>query len=229
MCMNNFFLSVFTSSPLPRPQDAVVEGGVLLLPLSTVLFFILFFYLLYLHNPRCGYTRYGHCHHLSVECLALAPTGKSCPPLCQEMQEAFRPEHMRQEAECARVDFPCFSLKQDLRNGKMMTMTLYPPQRGFLHCSTGTASATLIFLTFCLAMTLELSNFQKCGIALLSCKLLQNFKMAFKIKWCFNLYASIHNTSTAYNDGKIKIIGGYKDGKIKTKICLFLRRRKSRR
>jgi len=39
MCMNNFFLSVFTSSPLPRPQDAVVEGGVLLLPLSTVLFF----------------------------------------------------------------------------------------------------------------------------------------------------------------------------------------------
>ena len=61
--MNNFFLSVFTSSPLPRPQslplgkaewDAVVEGGVLLLPLSTALFFILFFYLLYLHNPRCG-------------------------------------------------------------------------------------------------------------------------------------------------------------------------------
>jgi len=39
MCMNNFFLSVFTFLPLPRPQDAVVEGGVLLLPLSTVLFF----------------------------------------------------------------------------------------------------------------------------------------------------------------------------------------------
>jgi len=37
--MNNFFLSVFTSSPLPRPQDVVVEGGVLLLPLSTALFF----------------------------------------------------------------------------------------------------------------------------------------------------------------------------------------------
>jgi len=34
----------------------------------------------------------GHCHHLSVECLAIAPTGKSYPPLCQEMQEAFRPE-----------------------------------------------------------------------------------------------------------------------------------------
>jgi len=39
MHMNNFFLSVFTSSPLLRPQDAVVEGGVLLLPLSTALFF----------------------------------------------------------------------------------------------------------------------------------------------------------------------------------------------
>ena len=39
MRMNNFFLSVFTSPPLPRPQDAVVEGGVLLLPLSTALFF----------------------------------------------------------------------------------------------------------------------------------------------------------------------------------------------
>ena len=29
------------------------------------------------------------------------------------MQDAFRPEHMRQEAECARVDFPCPSLEQD--------------------------------------------------------------------------------------------------------------------
>jgi len=84
----------------------------------------------------------GHCHHLSVECLALAPTGKSYPPLRQEMQEAFRPEHMRQEAECARVDFPCLSLKQDLKDGKMMTMTIYSPQRGFLYCSTGAASAT---------------------------------------------------------------------------------------
>jgi len=65
----------------------------------------------------------GHCHHLSVECLALVPTGKSRPPLHQEMQEAFRPEHMRQEAECARVDFPCPSLEQDLKDGKMMTMT----------------------------------------------------------------------------------------------------------
>jgi len=34
----------------------------------------------------------GHCHHLSVECLAITPTGKSYPPLRQEMQEAFRPE-----------------------------------------------------------------------------------------------------------------------------------------
>ena len=37
----------------------------------------------------------GHCHHLSVECLTLAPTGKSYPPLRQEMQEAFRPERDR--------------------------------------------------------------------------------------------------------------------------------------
>ena len=70
------------------------------------------------------FTRYGHCYHLSVECLALAPTGKSYPPLRQEMQDAFRPEHMRQEAECARVDFPCSSSEQDLRKGKMMTMTI---------------------------------------------------------------------------------------------------------
>jgi len=40
----------------------------------------------------------GHCHHLSVECLAIAPTGKSYPPLCQEMQEAFRPERDRGKA-----------------------------------------------------------------------------------------------------------------------------------
>jgi len=39
-----------------------------------------------------------NCHHLSVECLAIAPTGKSCPPLRQEMQEAFRPEQDRGEA-----------------------------------------------------------------------------------------------------------------------------------
>jgi len=40
----------------------------------------------------------GHCHHLSVECLAIAPTGKSYPILRQEMQEAFRPEQDRGEA-----------------------------------------------------------------------------------------------------------------------------------
>jgi len=121
-------------------------------------FFISFTYII----PAVVYTS-GHCHHLSVECLALAPTGKSYPPLRQEMQEAFRPEHMRQEAECARVDFPCPSLEQDLRKGKMMTMTIYSPQRVFLYCSTGwQASATF---TFCLAMTLKLSNFQKRGIA----------------------------------------------------------------
>jgi len=145
MRMNNFFLSVFTSSPLPRPQDAVVEGGVLLLPLSTVLFFRLG------TRPRlvrgwaekitpCDYflpnTRMWSSArfyrkterkklfipstlHSGVFCIValakpvlllylLAPTGKSYPPLRQEMQDAFRPEHMRQEAECARVDFPCF-------------------------------------------------------------------------------------------------------------------------
>ena len=106
------------------------------------LFFISSTYII----PAVVYTS-GHCHHLSVECLALAPTGKSYQPLRQEMQDAFRPEHMRQEAECARVDFPCSSLEQDLKDGKMMTMTLYPPQRGFLYRSTGTASATF---TFCL-------------------------------------------------------------------------------
>jgi len=40
----------------------------------------------------------GHCHHLSVEWLAIAPTGKSYPPLRQEMQEAFRPEQDRGKA-----------------------------------------------------------------------------------------------------------------------------------
>jgi len=54
----------------------------------------------------------------------------------------FAPSTLRQEAECARVDFPCSSLEQDLRKGKMMTMTIYPPQRDFLYCSTGAASAT---------------------------------------------------------------------------------------
>ena len=92
------------------------------------------------------YTRYGHCHHLSVECLALVPTGKSYPPLRQEMQDAFRPEHMRQEAECARVDFPCPSSEQDLRKGKMMTMTLYPPQRGF--CIVALAGKPVLLLYY---------------------------------------------------------------------------------
>jgi len=58
------------------------------------------------------------------------------------MQEAFRPEHMRQEAECARVDFPCSSPEQDLRKGKMMTMTLYPPQRYF--CIVALAQPVLL-------------------------------------------------------------------------------------
>jgi len=52
-----------------------------------------------------------------------------------------------------------------------MTMTIYPPQRGFLHCSTGAASATF---TFCFTMTLELSNFQKWGIT--------DWKMALSTK-----------------------------------------------
>jgi len=104
-------------------------------------FLFYFFYLLYPITPAVVFTS-GHCHHLSVECLAITPTGKSYPPLRQEMQDAFRPEHMRQEAECARVDFPCSSLEQDLRKGKMMTMTYTPSTARFLHCSTGAASAT---------------------------------------------------------------------------------------
>ena len=91
------------------------------------LFFISFTYII----PAVVFTCYGHCHHLSVECLAIAPTGKSYQPLRQEMQDAFRPEHMRHDAECARVDFPCFSLEQDLRKGKMMTMTYTPSTAGF--------------------------------------------------------------------------------------------------
>ena len=105
-------------------------------------FSFLFFYFLYLHNTRCGFYPLVIVIIFPSNVLQFAPTGKSYPPLCQEMQGAFRPEHMRHDAECARVDFPCPSLEQDLRDGKMMTMTLYPPQRGFLHCSTGTASAT---------------------------------------------------------------------------------------
>ena len=107
-------------------------------------FLLFIFYLLYQTTHAVVYTCFGHCHHLSVECLALEPTGKSYPPLRQEMQEAFRPEHMRHDAECARVDFPCSSLEQDLRKGKMMTMTYTPSTARFLHCSTGTASATSI-------------------------------------------------------------------------------------
>jgi len=105
-------------------------------------FSFLFFYFLYLHNTRCGLCLPVIVIIFPSNGLQFAPTGKSYPPLRQEMQDAFRPEHMRQEAECARVDFPCSSPEQDLRKGKMMTMTLYPPQRGFLHCSTGAASAT---------------------------------------------------------------------------------------
>jgi len=61
--------------------------------------FFLFFFLFFISStyiiPAVVFTRYGHCHHLSVECLAIAPTGKSYPPLRQEMQEAFRPEQDR--------------------------------------------------------------------------------------------------------------------------------------
>jgi len=105
----------------------------------------------------------GHCHHLSVEWLALAPTGKSYPPLRQEMQEAFRPEHMRQEAECARVDFPCSYFWARPEERKDDDNDPLPSTAGFLYCSTGwQASATF---TFCLVMTLKLYNFQKWGIA----------------------------------------------------------------
>jgi len=82
-------------------------------------------------NNRCIYNHPVIVIIFPSNVLRFIPTGKSYPPLRQEMQEAFRPEHMRQEAECARVDFPCPSSEQDLRKGKMMTMTLYPPQRGF--------------------------------------------------------------------------------------------------
>jgi len=61
---------------------------------SSFYFFISFTYI----THAVVFTCYGHCHHLSVECLALAPTGKSYPPLRQEMQDAFRPEQDRGEA-----------------------------------------------------------------------------------------------------------------------------------
>jgi len=57
---------------------------------SDFFLFFIFFSSTYI-IPAVAFTS-GHCHHLSVECLALAPTGKSYPPLRQEMQEAFRPE-----------------------------------------------------------------------------------------------------------------------------------------
>jgi len=105
-------------------------------------FSFLFFYLLYLHNPCCGLCLPVIVIIFPSNVLRLIPTGKSYPPLSQEMQDAFRPEHMRQEAECARVDFPCSSLEQDLRKGKMMTMTLYPPQRSF--CIVALAQPVLL-------------------------------------------------------------------------------------
>ena len=109
-----------------------------------IFFFFFIFYLLSLHNPRCGLYPLVIVIIFPSNVLRFIPTGKSYPPLRQEMQDAFRPEHMRQEAECARVDFPCPSLEQDLKDGKMMTMTYTLSTAGFLHCSTGTASATSI-------------------------------------------------------------------------------------
>jgi len=122
MRMNNFFLSVFTSSPLPRPQDAVVEGGVLLLPLSTVLFF------------RLG-TR---------------------PRLVRGWAEKITPcDYFLPNT---RMWSSARFYRKTERKKLFIPSTLH--SGFFLYCSTGTASATF---TFCLAITLELSNFQKWG------------------------------------------------------------------
>jgi len=70
---------------------------------------------------------------------------------------------MRQEAECARVDFPCPSLKQDLRKGKMMTMTIYPPQRGF--CIVALAQPVLLLSPFPLYFGKLITSFIKFWIS----------------------------------------------------------------
>ena len=93
----------FPSNPPYQRGQGVVSS----IPLAVSVFFLFSFFISSIQQSPLWLIPSGHCHHLSVECLAIAPTGKSYPPLRQEMQEAFRPEHMRQEAECARVDFPC--------------------------------------------------------------------------------------------------------------------------
>jgi len=74
--------------------------------------------------------------------LQFAPTGKSYPPLRQEMQDAFRPEHMRHDAECARVDFPCSYFWARPEERKDDDNDHLPSTAGFFVCSTGAASAT---------------------------------------------------------------------------------------
>jgi len=70
-------------------------------------FFFFFYFLSPLHNTRCGLCLPVIDIIFPSNVLQFALTGKSYPPLRQEMQDAFRPEHMRHDAECARVDFPC--------------------------------------------------------------------------------------------------------------------------
>jgi len=108
--------SVFTSSPLSRPQDAVVEGGVLLLPLSTVLFFILFFYLLYLHNTRCGlyfWSLSSSFRRMSCNCThrKILPTftPRNAGGISPRARSRGNPSHFlseRPERKCAKKESP---------------------------------------------------------------------------------------------------------------------------
>ena len=43
------------------------------------------------------------------------------------MQEAFCPEHMKQDVECVRVDFSCFTLEQDLKSEKLLAINPITP------------------------------------------------------------------------------------------------------
>ena len=82
----------------------------------------------------------GHCHHLSVaptchfdsNSFATLLRNLSLLRLSIPSQDSSKAQSkatigMTSHTRC----FPCPSLEQDLRNGKMMTMTLYPSQRGF--------------------------------------------------------------------------------------------------
>ena len=47
--------------------------------------------------------------------------------LNQEMQEAFRPEHLKQDVECVRVDFSCFTFERDLKSEKLLAINPITP------------------------------------------------------------------------------------------------------